>query len=183
MPARLVLALFAWLIATAALAQPVNTAYVDSREDCTALGGAWLAGRASWQSACAVPWERNECLRLHGEWMPVALAPNGGTCTAQVSQPAQQRQCTASGGTWGPPGSAMPFCQPSTTATKPPLRKASDANKACSGQNDCIYGCVYGGPPVTPGTTVQGHCRPSNRIEGCYDMVERGRLAGNICKK
>lgn len=175
----------ACLAALAATAQPAPTApaYVDSREDCAALGGAWTRGRSSWQFACEMPWGRDECLRLRGAWTPIPLAPNGGACMAQVSRPATAAQCTAGGGTWGPPGSSMPYCQPSTTVAATPLRTASDANKVCASQGDCIYGCVYKGPPVAAGTPVQGHCRPTNRIEGCYEMVERGVVAGNICKK
>jgi hypothetical protein len=184
MPLRLVFLLCAWLIAAAGWAQPhAAPAFVDSREECTALGGAWIVGRSAWQASCEVPWAREECLRQHGAWTPIALAPNGGACMAQVSAQATARQCTGSGGTWGPPGSTMPVCTPAPPPAGPPLRKASDANKVCSGQSECIYGCIYSGAAVPTGTPVKGHCRASNQIEGCYEMVEQGRLAGNICKR
>ena len=171
--------------AIGAIAQPspAPTAFVDSRDDCAALGGAWQPGRASWQSNCQVPWAKDECLRLHGAWSAIPLAPNGGACMAQLSQKAAAGQCTSAGGTWGPAGSPMPFCQPSTKVAVTPVRTASDANKACSSQGDCIYGCVYKGPSVAANTPVQGHCRATNHITGCDEVVEHGRVAGNICKK
>jgi hypothetical protein len=179
------LLLVTWLIAAGAWAQTGTSgaAMVDSREECAALGGSWLANRGTWQAACQVTWAREECLRLHGAWTAIPLAPNGGACVAQVSQQATARQCTDAGGTWGPPGSSMPFCQPGTAVAAAPVKSASDANKVCAGQGDCIYGCVYNGPPVAAGAEVIGHCRPTNKIEGCYSMVEKGRLAGNICKR
>jgi hypothetical protein len=187
MKARTALLLLStWLIGTSGWAQqPVaaNPAFVDSREECAALGGSWLALRGTWQASCQVPWAREECLRLHGAWAAIALAPNGGACVAQVSPPATARQCTAAGGTWGPPGSSMPFCQPGTVTAAVPIKAASDANKRCDSQGDCVYGCVYNGPPKPAGADVLGNCRPSNQIEGCYSMVEKGRLAGTICKQ
>jgi hypothetical protein len=182
---RPALLLTVWLICAAAWAQALAPApaFVDSREECTAMGGSWLAQRGNWQASCQVPWARDECLRLHGAWTAIALAPNGGACVAQVSPKATADQCITSGGTWGPPGSAMPFCQPNTAVAAVPIKKASDANKVCGGQNDCIYGCVYNGPTVATGTQVTGHCRATNQIEGCYLMVEKGRVAGNICKQ
>src|SRR5690242_9636814 len=136
----ILLLLVTWLVAAAAWAQSgtPGAAFVDSREECAALGGSWLANRSTWQAACQVPWAREECLRLHGAWTAIPLAPNGGACMAQVSQQATVRQCTDAGGTWGPPGSSMPFCQPGTAVAKAPVRAASDANKVCRGQNDCI---------------------------------------------
>jgi len=184
MMARSILALLAgWLIGTAVWAQPAGgaPAFVDTREECTALGGAWLANRGNWQASCQTPWSREECLRLRGAWTPMAAAPAGGLCVAQVSPDATARQCTSAGGTWGPPGSSMPFCQPSTVTAKAPVRAASDANKPCKNQGDCIYGCIYRGPAVASGVEVVGHCRPTSRIEGCYSMVDKGQLAGNIC--
>lgn len=162
---------------------PGAPAFVDTREECTALGGAWLAPRDNWRASCQVPWGREECLRLGGDWSALAAAPGGGFCIAQVSQSATVRQCTASGGTWGPPGSAMPLCQPGPGRARPPAKKASDAGNACSGQSDCIYGCVYRGPAVAPGTDVPGVCRALPQSSGCDEMVARGKLAGTICKK
>lgn len=176
--------LLTWLIATgAAWAQPsANTpGFIDSRDECTALGGAWLGNRGTWMAACQVPWARTECLRLGGAWTPMSAAPQGGICVAQVSLQATARQCADSGGTWGPPGSSMPYCQPGTA--RKPVKAASDANKVCDSQSDCLYGCVYTGPPKPTGAEVRGHCRPTSQVEGCYSMVEKGRLAGNICMK
>ena len=65
--------------------------------------------------------------------------------------------------------------------SRAPVRAASDANKQCKNQGECIYGCVYRGPAVAAGSDVVGHCRPTSRIEGCYSMVDKGQLAGNIC--
>jgi hypothetical protein len=176
-----VLVLAAWL-SQAAWAQPAErTAYVDSREECTALGGAWLDKRGTWQANCQTPWRRDECLRLGGAWSPLVGAPANGVCLAQVSPAATARQCADSGGSWGPPGSAMPFCQPGRAVAR--VTAASDANKVCDGQSDCLYGCVYTGPPKPTGTQVTGHCRPTSKVEGCYSMVDKGRLAGNICMK
>lgn len=176
-----------WLLSAAALAQPTATAaavtaYVDTREECTTLGGAWLGGRDSWRASCQVTWAREECLRLGGGWNPLPAAPNGGFCMAQVSERATQRQCTLSGGTWGPPGSSMPFCQPGPARAAAPAKKASDADRACKGQADCIYGCVYRGPTVVPGTDVAGVCRALPPVSGCDAMVANGKLAGTICK-
>ncbi len=185
MIARATLLLCAWLIGATASAQPASTppAFVDSRDECTAFGGSWLTGRGNWQAACQLPWTRAECLRQRAAWTPISLAPEGGTCMAQVSQQAVARQCTTGGGIWGPTGSAMPYCQPAPATAASTLRRASDANKACVGQNDCIYGCLYTGPPVAIGAQVKGQCRATNQIAGCYEMVEQGRLAGNICKR
>jgi hypothetical protein len=158
-------------------------AFVDSAQECSALGGAWLGKRGTWQAACQVPWARTECLGLGGAWTPMRAAPGGGICMAQVSLQATARQCTASGGSWGPPGSSMPYCEPGTVTAKAPIRAASDANKICDSQSDCIYGCIYRGPPKPTGAGVTGQCRPTSQIEGCYSMVEKGRLAGNICMK
>lgn len=185
MKARRAFLLIGWLIgAAAAWAQPAATgpAFVDSREECAALGGAWLAKRSTWIAACQVPWERAECLRLGGGWTPMGAAPAGGVCVAQVSLQATARQCTDAGGSWGPPGSSMPFCQPGT-AQVAPVKAASDANKLCESQGDCLYGCVYRGPPKPAGAEVAGHCRPTSPVAGCYSMVEKGLLAGSICMK
>lgn len=112
----------------------------------------------------------------------MAAAPQGGLCLAQVSEPAVAQQCTQAGGTWGPPGSKMPFCQPGTaTAKNMPVRKAPDANKLCDSQSDCTYGCVYTGPKAEPGADVLGRCRPTSVVKGCYSVVEKGRLAGQVC--
>jgi hypothetical protein len=186
MKAHRVFLLISWLIAAAAAwAQPAarTTGFIDSREECTALGGAWLANRGTWNAACQVPWGREDCLRLAGAWTPMGAAPAGGVCVAQVSVQATAQQCADSGGTWGPPGSSMPYCQEGTGRAMAPVRAASDANKACASQSDCLYGCVYGGPPVATGAQVAGHCRPTSQVQGCYAMVEKGRLAGNICMK
>jgi hypothetical protein len=180
------LLLITWFIAAGAVwAQPAGSspAFVDSPEECTTLGGAWLGKRGDWQAACQVPWARTECLRLGGAWTPMRAAPEGGVCIAQVSLQAAARQCTTSGGTWGPPGSSMPFCQPGTVTAKAPVKAASDANKSCDSQSDCLYGCVYRGPPKPTGADVRGQCRPTSQVEGCYSMVEKGRLAGSICMK
>jgi hypothetical protein len=180
---RVFLLLIGLLAAAAAWAQAraETPAFVDSADECRAVGGAWLGNRGTWQAACQVPWARTECLQLGGAWTPMRAGPGGGICMAQVSLPATARQCTTSGGAWGPPGSAMPFCQPGTA--RAPVRAASDANKVCESQNDCMYGCVYQGPPKPTGAGVKGQCRPTSQIEGCYSMVEKGRLAGNICMK
>ena len=179
--------LLTWLMAAgAAWSQSTassSTSFVDSADECTHLGGAWLGKRGNWQAACQVPWARTECLRLGGAWTPMRAAPGGGVCMAQVSLAAAARQCTASGGSWGPPGSAMPYCQAGTGIAKAPVKAASDANKACGSQSDCIYGCVYRGPPKPTGMEVKGQCRPTSQVEGCYSMVEKGRLAGSICMK
>lgn len=184
MKACRVFLLLTWLIvASATWAQPAASGpmFVDSADECTHLGGAWLGKRGNWQAACQVPWARAECLRLGGAWTALRGAPDGGICVAQVSLQATARQCTDAGGAWGPPGSSMPFCQPGTA--KAPIKAASDANKVCEGQSDCLYGCVYNGPPKPTGAEVRGHCRPTSQVEGCYSMVEKGRLAGNICMK
>lgn len=183
MMARSLLALLAgWLIGAAAWAQPSAggaPAFIDTREQCVALGGAWLASRGNWQASCQTPWGREECLRQRGAWTPMAAAPAGGLCMAQVSPEATARQCASSGGAWGPPGSSMPFCQPGVA--RAPVKAASDANKQCKNQGECVYGCIYQGPTVARGSEVVGRCRPTSRIEGCYSMVDKGRLAGNIC--
>jgi hypothetical protein len=176
--------LLTWLIlASATWAQPADEspAFVDSADECGTLGGAWLGQRGTWQAACQVPWGRTECLRLGGAWSPMRAAPQGGICMAQVSLKAAARQCTDSGGTWGPPGSSMPYCQPGIA--RAPVRAASDANKICDNQSDCLYGCVYRGPPKPTGADAKGQCRPTSQVEGCYSMVEKGRLAGSICMK
>ncbi|WP_395687869.1 hypothetical protein [Caenimonas koreensis] len=186
---RLVLILVAWLLTAAAIAQPVAPApaappvTVDTRAECLALGGAWLASRQSWMAVCQVPWGRDDCFHLGGGWTPNSAISAGGFCTAQISERATARQCTDSGGTWGPPGSTMPYCQPNTVRAKPPVKKASDANRACDGQADCIYGCIYKGPPVVIGARVQGVCRATNQVEGCDAMVESARYVGSICKR
>ena len=179
---RLALPLCLWLLATAGFAQPGKApAFVDSREECSALGGAWV-GHGGWLSSCQAPWAREECLRLGAAWTPMAGAPAGGLCLAPVSPRATARQCTASGGNWGPAGSPMPFCRPGE-ARPAPVRAASDAKKLCDSQNDCTYGCVYEGPPVSDGAKVMGQCRATNANDGCYAMVEKGRLAGRVCLK
>lgn len=185
MKTRLALLLFTWFTVVAALAQPAppRPAQVDSRQECAALGGAWLANRDTWQAACQVPWGREDCLRLGGAWTPMSAAPAGGVCVAQVSQRATARQCAESGGTWGPPGSAMPYCQAGTGRARPPAKPASDANKACGNQKECIYGCVYKGPVVPPGANVTGSCRATIEGSGCYSMVDGGKLAGEVCLK
>ncbi len=172
-----------WLVALSAWPQSGSpgATMVDSREECAALGGAWLANRGTWQAACQVPWGRPDCLRLGGAWTPMAAAPGGGVCVAQVSQRATARQCTASGGAWGPPGSPMPYCQPAAAAAKAPVKAASDANKRCDSQRDCTYGCVYQGPVVPSGADVLGRCRATPVAKGCFSMVESGRLAGEVC--
>jgi hypothetical protein len=184
MKSHLAVLLFTWLLAAVTWAQPVpsGVTWVDSREECAALGGAWLASRGNWQAACQVPWGREDCLRLRGAWTPMAAAPLSGVCIAQVSQLATARQCTDAGGTWGPKRSSMPYCEPGTAVARPPIKAASDANKVCGGQAQCVYGCVYLGPTAATGSEVVGHCRPTSQIEGCYSMVENGRLAGTICK-
>jgi hypothetical protein len=176
--------LWSWL-AAAAWAQPLpNTAaFIDSRQECAALGGAWLANRDTWKAACQVPWSREECLRLGGGWTPMVGAPAGGVCIGQVSLQAAARQCADADGSWGPPGSSMPYCDMSRARAPRPVKAASDANKPCDSQIDCLYGCVYSGPPVAADVGVKGQCRPTSRVEGCYSMVEKGRVAGTICKK
>lgn len=180
--AALLLAASAWL-GGSALAQPVAPAsgpvFVDSLQECTALGGAWV-GRHSWQLACQVPWTRDECLRLGGGWSPLVGAPAGGICVAQVSEAAIGRQCTEAGGEWGPAGSSMPYCQPGT-GRQAAVRAAPDANKPCQSQSDCTYGCVYQGPAVSAEAEVLGRCRANNARAGCHLMVEKGRVAGQIC--
>src|SRR4051812_47011415 len=136
---RAILLLIWLIVAGAAWAQPAasGTVFIDSATDCSSLGGAWLGKRGNWMAACQVPWPRTECLRLGGAWTALPGARDGGICVAQVSLQATARQCTDTGGTWGPPGSSMPFCTPGTA--KPPIRAASDANKVCEGQSDCLY--------------------------------------------
>jgi len=178
--------IFLWLTLAGAWAQQPaapGPATVDSQNECVALGGAWLASRQTWRAVCQVPWGREDCLKLGGGWTPNVGIPGGGYCIAQVSERATMRQCMDSGGTWGPPGSTMPFCQPSTVQAKAPVKKASDANRPCEGQADCIYGCIYRGPPVGTGDKVKGMCRATNQVEGCESMVVGGRMVGSICKR
>jgi len=178
----LLLLFAAWLCSAQGWAQPASgaVALIDTRQECAAFGGAWVASNA-WQSSCQPPWGRAECLRLGGSWLPVVGAPLNGICVAQVSETATARQCTQAGGTWGPAGSPMPFCR--QAVARRAVTTASDAEKVCDSQNDCTYGCIYRGPPVADGTNVLGRCRPTNAPQGCYSMVEKGRLAGSICVK
>jgi hypothetical protein len=181
---RLVLLLGCWLAAVPAWAQPAvagQPAFVDSREECRTLGGAWVARDSGWQFACQVPWDRDECLRLGAAWTPLVGAPANGICIARVSDRATARQCTESGGSWGPPGSLMPFCQAGTARPVVAVRKAPDAGKKCDSQRDCTYGCIYQGPQKADGADVIGTCRADNARKGCFSMVEKGRLAGRIC--
>src|SRR3569623_2447616 len=172
---RVFLLLIGLVLGGAAWAQPApgSPAYVDSVDECTVLGGAWLGKRGTWQAACQVPWARTECLRLGGAWTPMRAAQAGGVCMAQVSLQATARQCTDAGGTWGPPGSSMPYCQPGTA--KAPVKAASDANKVCEGQSDCLYGCVYNGPPKATGSLVAGHCRRRSGAPASSDCWARCR--------
>jgi hypothetical protein len=185
MKTALVLFAAAWLSCGAAWGQASagGEAYVDSREECTALGGAWLSKRGTFLAACQVPWKREECLRLGGAWSPLPAAPDEGICVAAVSPAATARQCAESGGSWGPAGSAMPFCQPGPARAAAPARPASDANKVCTRQGECINGCVYRGPEALPGAEVKGRCRAVPQTTGCDAMVDNGRLAGTICKR
>jgi len=155
--------------------------FIDSKEECAAAQGAWVQ-RGSWQRACQTTWRREECLPAGGEWTALVGAPGDGICLAQVSEPATARQCTESGGNWGPPGSTMPYCQPGTPRpTVAVVSKAPDAGKKCDSQRDCTYGCVYEGPPKAEGADVLGVCRATNARKGCHTMVEKGRLSGRIC--
>jgi len=170
--------------AAAGIAQPRTPSrpmVIDSKEECTAMQGAWVQ-RGTWQQACQTPWTREECLPLGGAWTPLVGAPAGGVCLAEVSDFATARQCAESGGSWGPPGSKMPYCQPgSPRAAVAQVRKAPDAGRKCDSQRDCTYGCVYQGPPKAEGSDVLGVCRADNRRSGCHIMVEKGRLSGRIC--
>ncbi|MBI5277518.1 MAG: hypothetical protein HY854_13765 [Burkholderiales bacterium] len=180
--------LFAWLllclaplVAVAQANPPVRPMFIDSKEECATVRGAWVQ-RGSWQRACQTSWARDECLPLGGEWTAMVGAPSGGVCMARVSDFATARQCTESGGNWGPSGSKMPFCQAGTPRTAAvALRKAPDAGKKCDSQRDCTYGCVYQGPPKAEGADVLGQCRADNARSGCFTMVEKGRLSGRIC--
>jgi hypothetical protein len=165
-----------WAQAQAGAAAPAE---VDTAAECRALGGAWIL--RAWQGACQAPWAREECLRLGGAWTPLVGAPTGGLCMAAVSLAATARQCTDSGGNWGPPGSAMPFCEHRPGKAAAQLRRAPDANKLCDSQSDCSQGCVYTGPDPKPGADVLGRCRADNAPGGCHWMVEAGRIAGRIC--
>ncbi|MES2787774.1 MAG: hypothetical protein V4684_20065 [Pseudomonadota bacterium] len=176
--------LLSFALGAAALAQNLSPRpmSIDSQAECAAVQGAWVE-RSGWQQACQTSWGRSECLRLGGQWSAMEAAPLGGVCLAQVSESAVSAQCAQSGGTWGPPGSRMPYCQPGTARAprSVPVRKAPDANKLCDSQRDCSYGCVYQGPKVEAGADVMGRCRPTNVVKGCHDLVEKGRLAGQIC--
>ncbi len=175
--------LLSFAIGAVAFAQTtgVRPMTIDSQAECAAVQGAWVQ-RSDWHKACQTSWGRSECLRMGGQWSVMEAAPLGGVCLAQVSETAVAQQCTQNGGNWGPPGSRMPYCQPVTAIAKAvPLRQASDANRLCDSQRDCSYGCVYQGPKVKPGSDVMGRCRPTNVVKGCSDLVEKGRLAGQIC--
>ena len=173
---RRALLVLCWLLwAPAAWSQAAGPAVVDSPEECRTLGGTWM--QRGWQAACQMPWERAECLRLGGGWTPVARLPAGGTCTAPVSPQARVQQCEAGGGTWGPPGSAMPDCQ----MGEPAVRRAADAGKLCDSQRDCSYGCIYQGQETRAGADVMGRCRADNARTGCFWIVEAGRLSGRMC--
>ncbi len=173
-------------LAFVAAAQPTRpgAAVVDSREECAAVEGSWKATGNTGQSACEVPWSREDCLRLGASWTQVAKAATGGRCVARISEAGLAQQCRERGGVWSPPGSRAPQCSFETTAKAPtPASRAPDAGKLCDSQQDCTYGCVYQGPPVAPKADVMGHCRASSLASGCYSMVESGRLAGSVCIK
>lgn len=178
---RIAWLLVAWLIGAAAWAQAPAAAqvYVDTKDECAALGGSWLR-TDSWQAACQTPWPRDDCFRLGGAWTPMSAAPFGGLCMARVSLAAIGRQCTEAGGSWGPPGSAMPWCQPGQRKPPPP-RISVDRNRPCENQKDCAFGCIYQGPPVAEGAQVGGRCRATDAPAGCFSLVENGRMAGSIC--
>lgn len=173
------------LIGAPAWAQPSMAApagaYVDTPQECTALGGNWQVAADGWQAACRTPWPREECLRLGAAWTAQARAAAGGVCTARVSPAATARQCTSRGGAWGPEDSPMPLCRFEAETRKPPARPAPDANQRCDSQKDCLNGCIYTGPEVAPGADVIGRCRATSEATGCFSMVESGRLAGRIC--
>jgi hypothetical protein len=185
MMARLAVLLALWLFGTAGWAQPrpAGAAWVDSRQECAALGGKWQ-GRGAWQAACEVAWDRPECLRLGGAWTEISKAAAGGRCFAPVSEFAVAQQCLDQGGLWGPAGSRTPECTfeaPKRAVAK--VQRARDAGKRCDSQKDCTYGCVYSGPPAARGADVLGRCRATNEMTGCSSMVESGRLVGTICTR
>ena len=134
---------------------PTGPGRVDTREECSALGGKWQ-GRGTWQAACQVAWERQECLRLGGAWTQINKAAHGGRCFAAVSEFALAQQCLDQGGVWNSADSGTPDC-----SFEPPTRpvakvQARDAGKRCDSQSDCTYGCAYSGPPVARGADVLG---------------------------
>jgi len=184
MKLRLVFLLLIGLAAMAAGAQPARPGpgTVDTREECTALQGAWKPAGNGWQSACEVPWSREDCLRLGGGWTQVSKASTGGRCFAPVSEFGLAQQCLDKGGSWSPPGSPARQCSFDTPKVRI-ATQAPDAGKRCDSQQDCTYGCVYEGPAAAPGADVLGRCRATNTGSGCFSMVEGGRLAGSVCRK
>ena len=187
MKLRLVSLLLISLSALAAGAQPALPASgtVDSREECAAVQGSWKPAGNGWQSACEVPWSREDCLHLGGSWTQVAKAAAGGRCLARQSEFGIAQQCLDRGGNWGPQGSRTQSCtfEPPKPRVAVAPRKALDAGKLCDSQKDCTYGCVYDGPPMPTRSDVMGRCRASSIASGCYSMVEAGRLAGSVCVK
>jgi len=187
MKLRLVFLLLIGLAAMAAGAQPARPGpgTVDTREECTALQGAWKPAGNGWQSACEVPWSREDCLQLGGAWTQVPKAATGGRCLARQSEFGIAQQCLDRGGSWGPPASPRQSC--TFEAAKPraavAATKAPDAGKLCDSQKDCMHGCVYEGPTVPTQSDVMGRCRATNTGAGCYSMVEAGRLVGTVCVK
>jgi hypothetical protein len=186
MKLRLAFLLLFGLVAMAAGAQPARpgSGTVDSREECAGLQGTWSASGNGWQSACEVPWSREDCLQLGGSWTQVAKAATGGRCLARQSEFGIAQQCLDRGGTWGPPAAARQSCTFEPTKPRTAVAsKAPDAGKLCDSQKDCMYGCVYEGPPMATHSDVMGRCRATNTGAGCYSMVEAGRLAGSVCVK
>lgn len=187
MKLRLVILLLSGLVAMAAGAQPARpgSGTVDSREECAALQGAWKPAGNGWQSACEVPWSREDCLQQGASWTQVAKAATGGRCLAHQSEFSMAQQCLDRGGNWGPQGSRTQSCtfEPAKPRAATAAAKAPDAGKLCDSQKDCTYGCVYEGPPVATKSDVMGRCRATNTGAGCYSMVESGRLAGSVCVK
>ncbi|MEX1250057.1 MAG: hypothetical protein WEA77_02545 [Hyphomonas sp.] len=56
-----------------------------------------------------------------------------------------------------------------------------DAGKACIRHDDCLGTCRYEGPPVAPGSTVEGTCQVRDVAFGCYALVDKGKLRHAIC--
>ena len=84
--------------------------------------------------------------------------------------------CVAGGGRVGVSGGGVPIC----------VHRYADAGKMCSGKRDCSGYCTnhedkWGSKHPEVGTNLAGFCEATDHLNGCFAVIENGKVVVVDC--
>jgi len=200
MAVRVILALVVMLLSSLVLAQP--KASINTEHECAGIGGRWQLHPDKWSRFCVIPAsDEAECKDKGGGWGLSNIVPGEGLQMRCLSSPSIEgmiKQCIAAGGSWGKHGARKEHCYFEARKQEcldkggewKPLglrriagcvEKAADAGKPCRDGSECQFGQCIGPNSAKYDEPVDGTCRATSDVFGCYTLVRAGKSMGRMC--